>query len=553
MAWTTQTSSFGTTRINAVCFGNDLFVAAGNSGKLATSTDTVNWTQQTSGLTAFDTINCLCYGGGLYVAGSGVITTSPDGINWTIRSINFAGEAIYSLCYGNGLFVAVGSGGKLATSSDGITWTLRTSGFGSSAIYSVCYGNGLFVIAGQLGLLATSSNGISWTHRTSSFSSNYIYSLAYGNGVYVAVGDIGKVATSTDAITWTQKTTGLSTSYPARAVAYANQRFYVGAGNGQIRFSTNNGENWTSESSGFGTNTVYGLAYGVGFWVAVGNAGKLSNNAVPIPILLTPNQLALATVGLDWTRAYSDTPFQNALALIGYAPKTFQDTYKRQPNASQLTTNGLLPEIKLGLKLAPSIRTLLRALYVYPVFANRLLYAITPGYIKTRYFCKLTGHADGLIDLQIPIKSFQTRYTSDYMYLSCVVPGVDAYQVAIDARPNGRLMIEGLYDYLDGSYQKHLLATVPFETLRIDSGGRSGLTATLSGSDFYTTLTALTIELFDVIYYSVSDGSNRRYRCRLDPRLRVGDTAIIDGQSIIVGSIVHIVDVKSTLMEISEA
>ena len=156
--WTQRTSSFGTTNIYGVCYGQGTFVAVGSGGKLATSTDGTTWTQRTS---SFGTIN------------------------------------IYGVCYGQGTFVAVGSGGKLATSTNGTTWTQRTSSFGTTNIYGVCYGQGMFVAVGDGGKLATSTNGTTWTQRTSNFgTSTIIRGVCYGQGMFVAVGDSGKLATS---------------------------------------------------------------------------------------------------------------------------------------------------------------------------------------------------------------------------------------------------------------------------------------------------------------------------------------------------------------------
>ena len=48
IAWTTQNSNFGTTTINSVAYDNGLWVAAGYSGQLRTSTETLSYTLQLS-------------------------------------------------------------------------------------------------------------------------------------------------------------------------------------------------------------------------------------------------------------------------------------------------------------------------------------------------------------------------------------------------------------------------------------------------------------------------------------------------------------------------
>ena len=75
--WTTRTSGFGTTTIRGVTYGDGLYVAVGDSGKLTTSTDGTTWTTRTSGF-ASTNIKGVTHGDGLYVAvgDSGTMTTN---------------------------------------------------------------------------------------------------------------------------------------------------------------------------------------------------------------------------------------------------------------------------------------------------------------------------------------------------------------------------------------------------------------------------------------------------------------------------------------------
>ena len=156
--WTTRTSGFGTDYIYGVTYGDGLYVAVGNSGKLTTSTNGTTWTTRTSGF-GTDSIRGVTYGDGLYVAVgySGKLTTSTDGTTWTTRTSGFGTDSIRGVTYGDGLYVAVGDDGKLTTSPDGTTWTTRTPGFGTANIYGVTYGDGLYVAVGASGTLTTNS------------------------------------------------------------------------------------------------------------------------------------------------------------------------------------------------------------------------------------------------------------------------------------------------------------------------------------------------------------------------------------------------------------
>jgi hypothetical protein len=75
----------------------------------------VNWTRRTSG--TYYSLNAVTYGNGLFVAvgNGGTILTSPDGVNWTRRTSGTS-DWLSGVTYGNGTFVAVGSGGIILTS-----------------------------------------------------------------------------------------------------------------------------------------------------------------------------------------------------------------------------------------------------------------------------------------------------------------------------------------------------------------------------------------------------------------------------------------------------
>jgi deoxycytidylate deaminase len=235
--WTQRTSGF-TRNIEAIAYGQGMFVIADFDSKLATSTDGINWTQRTSGI---GVILSIAYGQGMFVAVEigGKLITSTDGINWTQRTSSFDTTHISgAITYGQGMFVAVGYNGKLATSTDGINWTQRISGFDTSNIEAAAYGQGMFVVAGASGKLATSTDGINWTQRTSSFGTSTITGIIYDQGNFVAVGYSGKLATSTDGINWTQRTSSFGTT-PILSIACGQGMFVAAGNNGKLATSQN--------------------------------------------------------------------------------------------------------------------------------------------------------------------------------------------------------------------------------------------------------------------------------------------------------------------------
>jgi hypothetical protein len=282
-SWTQRTSSFGTTSILSVAYGNGVWVAVGSSGALATATDpTGTWTQRTSSFGA-TSIRSVAYGNGVWVAvgSSGALATATDPTGtWTQRTSSFGATTINSVTYGNGVWVAAGNAGALATATDPTgTWTQRTSSFGATTINSVTYGNGVWVAVGGSGALATATDPTgTWTQRTSSFGTTFIRSVAYGNGVWVAVGDTGALATATDPTgTWTQRTSSFGTT-TIRSVTYSNGVWVAVGDTSKLATATDPTGTWTQRTSSFGATSILSVAYSNGVWVAVAIDGALATS-----------------------------------------------------------------------------------------------------------------------------------------------------------------------------------------------------------------------------------------------------------------------------------
>jgi hypothetical protein len=262
--------------------------------------------------------------------------------------------------------------------------------------------------------------------------------------------------------------------------------------------------------------------------------------------LLTGQAPAL---GLGWSSA----PAIGQAALTGLTPQHSAYTFYGWPSAAELAFDGFQPDLIVGFA-GTAVQRQITESGQTPSFVNRLLYAIAGQWISTHYRCYLTGAADALTDLELPISSFQTRLAASPVpraYLAVIVPGVDSYIDAINARANGRLKVDRIYNYLDGSLSTFQMANVPFDTLNTNQGGRSGMTGTLTGFEETGAITAQAITLADPATRS-SDNGGIRYRCRLDPRVRPDDTVTINGETFAVESVIHIVDAKTAIMEVKE-
>jgi len=173
--------------------------------------------------------------------------------------------------------------------------------------------------------------------------------------------------------------------------------------------------------------------------------------------------------------------------------------------------------------------------------------------MQSIFQCILTGAADGLEDLVIPISSFQsTVRDGDPTYLACVIPDSINYIAKISARTNGDIVIKQGYKLYDGSIQAEEIIRVDYENLQDARGGRSA-SATISGHKTTSSSSPKSVELEEVTYYGLQANGKRTFRAKPDIFLRVGDTAVYGTESIIIGQISYTVDTRQAIMQVTEA
>jgi pimeloyl-ACP methyl ester carboxylesterase len=256
-----------------ITYGNGMFVMVGlcrtngdYRGAVLTSSDGVNWVQRYDGASG-KYLRSVCYGNGLFIAaGDGnTLITSPDGINWTAGSAG-SGNSFAGIAYGGGRYVLVGANSQglaaILTSQDGISWTTRTSGT-LNKLQGIGYASGQFMVTGS-GTNLVSLDGAMWTGGNSRVTGTADFT--YGAGLFLAATP-GAFFTSTDWLSWTQR----SWSITPGGVAFGNGQFIALSSSGYL-ISTN-GTNWVSRS--FPTNgNPSGIAFGNGNFVAFALGGS---------------------------------------------------------------------------------------------------------------------------------------------------------------------------------------------------------------------------------------------------------------------------------------
>lgn len=361
VGWTNQATPaafVSPNNIANVAFGAGVFVATGNGGKIATSPDGITWTTRTSGTTDF--LSYVRYVNSLFII-VGTTTTgykSPDGITWTPFTLPVAGGS--NVDYGNGYYGYTDGGQLFYRSTDLVTWSAPISIAGT--IYHgglATNGTGTWVTTGNSTLYQISvstDNGLTWDFSTPQRMSNqqmlYYDSPNYLNGNFVATGGTstyGIIIKSTDGKNWAR-----SFNAGNRTSLYVNNKFWLGGGgNGSfivfdpvtnnleyanfpqpigayyvllyfsgyyvvagqtglmytipIGYDYQNSNNWTTRTSGFGSNLIQsGVVNSAGtVAVIVGAAGNISSS----------------TDGITWTARTSGTA--NALNAVMWFSSKF--------------------------------------------------------------------------------------------------------------------------------------------------------------------------------------------------------------------------------------
>jgi hypothetical protein len=235
--------------------------AGGGDAIILTSDDHgVTWTERAS--TRNTALNAVTWSGSLFVAVGSLFgstnsycVTSPDGITWTERVIQYPGSPtaqagdLMDVAWSDdlGLFCAVGLmpfGSPtvtkgIFTSPDGITWTDRTHPKGSD-LYTITWAkdDSLFIALGNTdgtdAYIITSPDGINWTERSNPKSVNIQGAADWNGSIVVAVGAFETtqdvyLITSSDGINWVERPTPITASQGLFGIAW-NGKVFVAVG-----------------------------------------------------------------------------------------------------------------------------------------------------------------------------------------------------------------------------------------------------------------------------------------------------------------------------------
>jgi hypothetical protein len=275
------------TKITSVAYGGGIFLAGASDSSILGSADGGSWFIANPGIGK--TIREITYGNGHFVAiaedtGNDFIIASTDnGTTWTTSPQIEARNTWRDVSFGNGIFFVTQeySDSLYASLDNGTTWTRVSSGLASSGIDAPAYGNGKFVASVNGGDTLVSGDGINWS-LGNPYGGYYRPVIAFDNGVFAIVPLLGDVYVSHDgAITWQNRFT-IPTSWWMSDLA-AGDGIFVGVGRvdslsqqGALCASYG-GDVWVTRT--LGNHFLWGIAYGKGTFVAVGDNATIYQSA----------------------------------------------------------------------------------------------------------------------------------------------------------------------------------------------------------------------------------------------------------------------------------
>lgn len=301
--------------LTGVAYGAGAFVAVGESGLIARSTTGRGWTRQDSGTTR--DLERVVYGDGafLIVGAGGTALTSSDGITWSADLATGQTNAILAAVAIPGERLAVGESAFLLRKPPG-AWENQFLPAVSPLpppdwVYAAALWDGeRYLVSGRAGVSVESfrtntgvlSDRTFWL-RTEGTPRNWLWDTHRAGGTYIAVGDQGTLLTSPTGTRWAAESSGVPTNVVLYGIGSSPELAVVVGGQGTIltsptRFAedvltnrmevdgvthalvvTNRvpllGIDWQAVDPAPTTNTLQGIGWNNGLFVAVGAQGTV--------------------------------------------------------------------------------------------------------------------------------------------------------------------------------------------------------------------------------------------------------------------------------------
>jgi hypothetical protein len=236
---------------------------------------------------------------------------STLGIVWHAVLPSPATNDLQGVCHWNGEYYVTGSQGLVVSTPDGTNWTLRSTPTRKFLSGITGFSGGL-VAVGKDGALIASTNGIGWLDVPIG-TSNWLYKVRSLDGQLVVVGQNGTILTSPDAISWTPRGSG-TTAWLTDA-AWIDGQFYVSGLDGTLLRSPDT-VNWTNVGT-ITPKSLYAAAADAHRLLVAGAEGVILRSP------LVPEMDPVAILAFSRTNAPTSAWWQNLFLLGGQPDQQF--------------------------------------------------------------------------------------------------------------------------------------------------------------------------------------------------------------------------------------
>jgi len=204
--WSATGGTTGKTNLNALAYGNNLYLAVGGTSSASavslSGSLTGTWSDRSADITTNSSgYSAIAYGAGVFCAIGGTVSsfTAADPTKWYVGD-SLTSKTWVDIAYGNGRFVALASDGTLQYTVNWQTKNWTTGPFAANNTWQTVSNNPL------------SANGVTtWKN------------ISYGQGLFVAVATSSQaVAISPDGLNWTYYATGMPSSSNWTGLTFGN-------------------------------------------------------------------------------------------------------------------------------------------------------------------------------------------------------------------------------------------------------------------------------------------------------------------------------------------
>lgn len=284
IAWELTGTDFSDARALAWSPTLSLYIAVGDAGYIATSTNGISWNILDPAPTTSSLYGVSWLNGRFYAVGeAGIILSSVDGLDWVIATTPAYSFDLKSIAWNgkndaDALYVATGYGTAF-TSNDGDIWVQASEpppGYNDS----VAWGGGTancFVAVGLSNHIFSSPDGEIWTRRFLDADPVYaqldLDEVVWTGTRFVAVGQKGTILASLDGATWSMIASGAD----LRGLAHDGNRFIAVGDNGRVAISSN-ADTWEYRHTGDDSHYPFDLVWDGSRYLAVGQTYSLRSN-----------------------------------------------------------------------------------------------------------------------------------------------------------------------------------------------------------------------------------------------------------------------------------